>query len=148
MKSILNATLACIISIMCLSSCSDDKTYASLPVYEIGLSQGDGDIHVGDNVILTLTNTNNPSTYRYNSYRWECTPEVDGLQSATPNTNNSFKPLTKGKHTITVKIDASNNADGNASNNGKVIKRGETTNTYTVSTLKTYITVERSIIVR
>ncbi len=146
MKSLSKYVFASAI-VLLLSSCSEDKQYTSLPVFEIGVSNAD-ELSVGNKVILTLTNKNNPKNIRYNSYIWACSPEVDGLESATPNSNNFFVPLTKGKHKITVQIDASTFADGDIANDGKTITAGETTNTYKVSVLKTYITVERSFVVR
>lgn len=147
MKKIYFYFLLSLVGLFALSSCGDDKEYLSLPVFELGISSDN--IKVGDNVVVTLTNKNNPGNLRYNSYSWSCTPEVDGLQSSTPNTNNSFTPLSRGKHTIKVSIDITNFADGKTSDTGKTVIVGETTNTYnSVSTLKTKMTVSRTIIVK
>lgn len=144
-KQILVLSLA-IIGMLTLWSCSDDKKSLVLPVFELGLSSDN--IHVGDKVNVSLTNKNNPTNLRYNSYAWSCDPDVDGLQ-ATSNTNNYFVPLGKGKHTISVKIDITNYVDGNSADSGKEINSGETKNTYnSVSTLKTFMTVSRSFIVK
>ena len=143
--------ICCTVLVFLLSlSCSSDKDYLSLPVFEIGLSNvsSDEDIHVGDNVILSLNNMNKPQNIRYDSYKWSCSPDVDGLQSATPNLNNSFKPRYKGKHDITITIEATNFVDGKLSDNGKTVTVGETTNSYKVSVLKTTITVKRTIFVK
>lgn len=147
MKKIFFYFLLSLVSLFTLSSCGDDKEYLTLPIFELGFSSDD--VRVGDNVVVTLTNKNNPNNLRYNSYSWSCTPEVDGLQSGTPNTNNSFTPLSRGKHEIKVTIDITNFADGKTSDTGKTIKVGETTNTYnSVSTLKTQMTVSRTILVK
>ncbi len=136
-----------VLVMLLLPSCSDDKEYASLPIFEIGVSNSD-DLKVGERVILSLTNTNTPKNIFYKSYVWSCSPEVDGLESATPNSNNTFVPLTKGRHKVTVQIETTTYADGDLGNNGKTITVGETTNTYAVSVLKTYIKVERTFVVK
>ena len=146
MKYLIGCTSVFFVLLLFLS-CSEDTRYVSLPVFEIGLSNSE-DIHVGDNVILTLTNKNTPENLRYDSYVWSCSPEVDGLASATPNSNNSFVPKQRGRHKISVKVEVTTFADGNAADNGKRITVGETTNTYNVSTLKMFVTVERTVTVK
>ena len=150
MKAYITFVFSSIIALFFFSSCSEDKDYLSLPMFEIGLSNisSDEEIHVGDNVILSLNNKNKPQNIRYDSYKWSCNYDVEGMQSTTPNLNNSFKPLHKGNHEIIVTIEATNFVDGKLSDNGKTITVGETQNTYKVSVLKTTITVKRSILVK
>ncbi|MGN1213962.1 MAG: hypothetical protein ACI4TR_03610, partial [Bacteroidaceae bacterium] len=100
MKKIFFYFLLSLVSLFTLSSCSDDKEYLTLPVFELGFSSDD--IRVGDNVVVTLTNKNNPNNLKIDSYTWSYSPEVDVLLSG--NTNNSFTPLSRGKHEIKVTI--------------------------------------------
>ncbi len=147
MKRILMSLASLCVCLLLLVSCSEDREHVTLPIFEMGVSSDD--VRVGDNVIVSLNNVNHPNNLRYNSYVWSCSPSVDGLTSSTPNKNNSFVPTVRGKHVLTVRIDITNYADGNPSDTGKTIQRGETVNTYTsVSTLKTIMTVSRTIIVR
>ena len=62
MKYLIGCTSVFFVLLLFLS-CSEDKRYVSLPVFEIGLSNSE-DLHVGDNVILTLTNKNTPKNLR------------------------------------------------------------------------------------
>lgn len=136
---------------LALTSCSEDSAKLVLPVYEISVPQ---EMHAGERVKVDLVNKNNPNNQRYNNYAWSA--EDDALVWESANTaggtgrtmTNYFNASAPGKYTLKVVVDMSNFADGNAADTGKTVKSGETTTTYTsVSTLKTTVTVTRTIVV-
>ncbi len=145
MKKSIFTLFVALVAVTTITSCDDDdKSYLTLPVYEMSFSSSD--IHVGDEVTVSLNVRNSPKGASISSYTWSCSPEVDGL-TTNASTNNSFTALQSGTHEMTVAVSVKNYADGKSSDSGKTVTSGNTENLYTVSTLYSTVTVTCSFTV-